>query len=109
MTQKNTNDVVDPELLRQITVKLTEEGKLMEAGWAGLRLACGLMDAPPDQLKEMRQAFFAGGQHLFSSIMNVLDSDREPTMADLQRMSAIADELEAFDVAFRQEHGLPER
>lgn len=37
-----------------------------------------------------------GRQHLFSSIMTILDPGEEPTEADLHRMSQIHDELEAF-------------
>lgn len=72
-------------------------------GWVGLRLACELVDAPPDQLREMRMAFFAGAQHLFSSIMTVLDPGEEPTDKDLQRMDLIHQELDAFikDFALR--------
>jgi hypothetical protein len=81
--------------LEQLTKRLTDEGKLVEAGWVGLRLAVGLENAPADQLREMRLAFLGGAQHLFSSVMSVLDPGAEPTDADLQRMSKIADELDA--------------
>jgi hypothetical protein len=62
----------------------------------GLRIACDLEDAPKIQLQEMRQAFFAGAQHLFSSIMTILEPDAEPTDKDLERMDLIDKELRAF-------------
>lgn len=71
------------------------EGKLIEAGWVGLRLAIGLKNAPADQLREMRLAFLGGAQHLFSSIMSVLDPSSEPTDAGLRRMHLISAELDA--------------
>lgn len=86
----------DAEFLKKLTVKLTDDGKLLEAGWVSLRLACGLVEAPADQLREMRMAFFAGAQHLFASIMTVMDEDEEPTEADMRRMEFIDAELRAF-------------
>jgi hypothetical protein len=87
--------MADKKALELLLKKLTDEGKLVEAGWVGLRLAVGLENAPADQLREMRLAFLGGAQHLFSSVMNVLEPGAEPTDADLQRMNKIADELDA--------------
>lgn len=83
------------EFLEQTMRRLADEGKLVEAGWLGLRLAVGLENAPADQLREMRLAFLGGAQHLFSSVMTVLDPTSEPTDADLRRMHLISAELEA--------------
>ena len=77
--------MADAEFLKKLTVTLTDEGKLMEAGWISLRLATGLESAQADQLREMRMAFFAGAQHLFAPIMAVMDEDAEPTEADMRR------------------------
>jgi hypothetical protein len=93
----------DPEYLKRLSVELTDKGKLIEAGWIGLRLALHLEDAPKVQLEEMKKAFFAGAQHLFSSIMTILDEDKEPTDADLKRMSLISDELDTFGKQFKEE------
>lgn len=93
---QTTETVIDPELLKKISVQLTDEGKLMEAGWIGLRLATGLTDAPTAQLREMRMAFFAGAQHVFHTIMTIMDDDREPTEDDLRRVEFIDAELQAF-------------
>jgi hypothetical protein len=83
--------------LIELTKKLAEEGKLIEAGWVGLLQAAIPADAPPIQVREMRMAFMAGAQHLFSSIMVVLEPGaEEATEADLKRMDLIAAELTAF-------------
>lgn len=82
--------------LERLSRELTGKGKLIEAGWIGLRVACELEDAPAIQLEEMRNAFFAGAQHLFSSIMTILEPDAEPTEKDLERMDLIDKELRAF-------------
>ena len=93
--------------LDTLTRHLTKEGKLIEAGFAGLRIAAIAPDALPEQLHEMRLAFFAGAQHLFASIMSVLDPGSEPTDADMERMSNIDAELRAFIQDFELRHLLP--
>ncbi|MCE7026406.1 hypothetical protein [Jiella avicenniae] len=82
--------------LERLSKRLTAEGQLIEAGWIGLRLAAIPHDAPPIQLTEMRNAFFAGAHHLLASIMTILDPGEEPTAADLERLSQIRRELDAF-------------
>ena len=95
--------MADKAFLERLSRELADKGKLIEAGWVGLRVACDLHDAPKHQLDEMRNAFFAGAQHLFSSIMTILEPDAEPTDKDLQRMDLIDKELRAFinDFAIR--------
>lgn len=96
--------MADKKYLERLTTELTDSGKLIEAGWVGLRVACDLIDAPADQLREMRMAFFAGAQHLVGSIMTVLEPGDEPTDKDLQRMSLIHTELDVFIKDFELRH-----
>lgn len=88
--------MADRAFLERLSRDLTDKGMLIESGWIGLRLACDLEDAPKIQLEEMRNAFFAGAQHLFTSIMTILDPGAEPTAKDLERMDQIDRELKAF-------------
>jgi hypothetical protein len=88
--------MADRAYLERLTRELADSGKLIEAGWVGLRIACELEDAPAIQLEEMRNAFFAGAQHLFGSIMTVLDPGSGPTDKDLERMDLIDRELRDF-------------
>ena len=101
MTENDKRDVVLIELSKQ----LTDRGKLIEAGWVGLRLAAIPVDAPQVQLDEMRIAFFAGAQHLFASIVAMMDPGAEPTEADLARMDQIKDELDSFIRVFKGKIG----
>lgn len=96
--------MADRAHLERLSRELTDKGKLIEAGWVGLRLAAIPLDAPPVQLEEMRNAFFAGAQHLFSSIMTILEPEAEPTDKDLARMDQIHAELEGFIQAFELKH-----
>jgi len=90
------------ESLVLLSQKLTDQGRLIEAGWVGFQIAVVPPDAPDVQVREMRLAFMAGAQHLFSSITAILEADREPTEADMRRMSLIDDELKAFTEEFKK-------
>ncbi len=90
-------NIVTPEFLEKLSIELADQGKLIEAGFVGLRRAAMAPDAPEDQVREMRWAYMAGAQHLFSSIMTILEpGDDEPTEKDLARMDLISQELENF-------------
>ncbi len=90
------------EGLEQLSKHLVDQGKLIEAGWISLRLLAIPRDASAIQLDEMHMAFFAGAQHLFGSIMSVLDTDADPTDDDLRRMDLINEELNLFVVEMKQ-------
>jgi hypothetical protein len=75
---------------------LIDEGKLVEVGFESLRFLVMAADAPEVQVNEMRMAFFAGAQHVFASIVWMLEPGAEATDNDLMRMSLIQIELEIF-------------
>jgi hypothetical protein len=87
-------------VLRDLSKALIDKGLLIEAGWICLRDMTVSKDAPQVQLDEMRNAFFAGAHHVFSSIMSTLDSGDDATDADLRRISQINDELDRFITGF---------
>lgn len=91
------------KLIADVSGVLADEGKIIEAGWLALRLKAMAPDAPPLQVQEMRMAFFAGAQHLFASIMDILDPGSEPTDRDLRRMDLIDKELRAFIADFERQ------
>ena len=77
----------------EITRKLIDEGRLIEAG---AQLHCDFLKVSPALRDTVVLAFMSGAEHTFSSIMNMMDEDREPTDADMRRMDAIHKELEAW-------------
>lgn len=79
-----------------VTKAAADNGKLIEAGFNALRSMAIAPDAPQIQVDEMRLAYMAGAQHLWASIMSVLDPGEEETPADLMRMAMIQDELDAW-------------
>ena len=98
--------MTDRTFLERLSRELIDQGKLIEAGFVSYRLLVMSPDAGKTQLEETRLAFFAGAQHLFGSIMTILDEDREPTDEDLRRMDLIDKELKIFIAEFEKKHGL---
>lgn len=84
------------EMMEQLTKDLTDKGKLIEAGFVGLRIAVIPPEAPIEQVRDMRMAFMAGAQHLFASLMSVFEPGTEPTEADMNRAELIHNEMAAF-------------
>lgn len=70
--------------------------KFIEKGWQGYRKACVPANATEAQVTETKQAFFAGAAILFTTMMNVMDEDKEPTDADLHAMADIQKEIDDF-------------
>lgn len=95
------------EIVDELCKALTDQGQLIEAGWRSYELTVLDENARDIQRKETRIAFFAGAQHLFGSIMGILDPGTEPTEKDLVRMNQINDELNNFLTAFKLAHGIP--
>lgn len=88
--------MADPGYLEALSRQLADEGKLVEAGWVSLRIVAVPKDASATQLENMKMAFMAGAQHLFASIMTILDPGEQETIDDLRRMNLIDKELRAF-------------
>lgn len=88
--------MADRDFLMKLQRQLADDGKLIEAGWVSLRLMAMPSDAGPTQISEMRMAFMCGAEHLFRSIMGVLDPGDDMTERDAIRMQKIDDELTAF-------------
>ena len=88
----------------ELMKRFTADGKLIEAGWQSMLLLVVPKDAPPVQVSEMRKAFFMGAQHLYAALMSIMDEDAEPTDADMDKMTLIHNELEAFRMEVTNVH-----
>lgn len=100
--------MADRAFLERLTREMVDKGRLIEAGWISLRLTAIPDNAPAIQLEEMRNAFFAGAQHLFASIMAMLEPGEDATNADLTRMTQIEKELDGFIADFELKHTKPQ-
>lgn len=96
------------KIAEQITGRAVDDGKIIEIGFAAMIQVAypRWEDMPKDQIDQLRTAFFGGTQHLWGSIMNMLDPGSEPTARDLRRMDLINHELEAFVEEFKQRQGI---
>lgn len=83
-----------------------DRGKIIEIGFYSMIHATydEWKTMSPEQLRQLRMAFFGGAQHLLGSIMGTLDPGTEPTERDLMRMTLIQHELDAFIEEFKQHH-----
>jgi hypothetical protein len=80
-------------LAERITRSLVDQGKLIEAGWQTYRLLC--LHTPPHEARDdLREAFLAGAEHVFSSMITMLDPGTEETDDDMRRMDQLHAELE---------------
>lgn len=70
--------------------------KAIEQGWKSYRELVVPDDASDVQIRETRQAFYAGAAILFQALMVALDPGTEPTADDMQRMADLQAELDAF-------------
>ncbi|MCG7904391.1 MAG: hypothetical protein JAY60_18440 [Candidatus Thiodiazotropha weberae] len=84
------------QIVAAVTKTVADDGKLIEAGFNALRTMAIAPDAPQIQVDEMRLAYMAGAQHLWASIMSVLDPGEKETPGDLMRMAKIQAELDAW-------------
>lgn len=53
-------------------------------------------DAPQDQRREMRRAFYAGAQGVLFRVIEKFAPESEPTEEDLQIMQDVHEELQEF-------------
>lgn len=70
--------------------------KMIEAGWDSYRRMCVPPDAGEVQVRETRQAFYAGASVLFEGIMCVLEPGEDPTTADMKVFDNLQKEIHAF-------------
>jgi hypothetical protein len=102
-------EAVSREFIIDFMKKANEQGLLIEAGWYGYILAAYPKEFPSaEQLYQERACFFAGAQHLFSSIMNILEPGAEPTEVDLVAMDNIHKELTNFIEMFKKHFNIKE-
>ncbi|MCG7985021.1 MAG: hypothetical protein JAY90_20005 [Candidatus Thiodiazotropha lotti] len=87
------------QIVAAVTKAAADNGKLIETGFDALRELAIAPDAPQIQVDEMRLAYMAGAQHLWASIMNILDPGEGETPGDMMRMAKIQAELDTWHQA----------
>jgi len=87
--------------IQRLTKDLADKGLLLAAGWQSYRLMTFGPDSPVKEQDAQKFAFYAGAQHVFASMLNMLDEDHEPTDADMARMTHLNQELKEFELQFK--------
>ena len=85
---------------------MADRGRLIEAGWLSFKHVAYPDGMAPSQEQQLRQAFFSGAQHLYGTMMSIMDEDREPTEQDMKRMTLVDAELESFVFEFMHNHNI---
>lgn len=85
------------EIAQRVTEELAQDGKLILGGWQAFEILSGLKTGGSElERSAMKNAYYSGAQHLFASIMNILEEGQEPTEGDLNKITAIHEELEQW-------------
>jgi hypothetical protein len=100
----NDNPTTIQTMAEKHTRSLAEQGKLIEAGWQTYRLLC-LKTPPHESRDDLREAFLAGAEHAFSSMITMLDPGQDETEGDLRRMDRLHAELEPIRKTLTLKYG----
>lgn len=92
----NAKEQIAHNLFRE----LCDRGQIVEGGWRAYELLTGLSNAGKIQRDECRKAWFFGADHVFSSMLTMIDAGEEPTQNDLERMDKLDTELKNFKDQF---------
>ena len=87
---------IQEKAVAAITMAAADNGRIIEVGFDALRELAIAPDAPQAQIDEMRIAYMAGAQHVWASIMSILDHGDDETPGDLMRMAKMQAELDAW-------------
>ena len=74
-------------MAERLVPDLVDQGKLLEAGWQIYRLLC-LKLQPHEARDDLREAFMAGAETLFSSIVGMLDPGMDRIDKELEPVRA---------------------
>lgn len=80
--------------IEQLTRMLADKGKLVAVGWLSLSAKVIDRSTPTRTAQKLHDAYFAGAQHVFASMMMMLEAGEEATEKDLDRMAALNKELQ---------------
>lgn len=85
------------EMADALLRELSDRGQIVEGGWRAYEILT-LKDASEIQRSECRKAYFFGAEHVFMSMMGMLDSGpgTEPTELELERMDKLHAEITRF-------------
>lgn len=90
------SDPVQRQIADNLLRELSDRGQIVEGGWKAYELLTGLGKTSDIQRKECRKAFFFGAQHVFASLVAMLEPGTDATDTDIHRMTKLDAELRRF-------------
>jgi len=81
---------------------MSKAKKLMAEQWGIFSERVMPIDAPEVQQREMKRAFYAGGEAILFRVIAAFASETEPTLEDLQVMDDLNQELKDFGKAIQR-------
>lgn len=100
----NSKETTD-DIAKQITKDWSDRGTLIEGGFRAMLVLRGHKIDDPG-VADLRRVYYSGAQHLFASMMNVMEEDREPTPTDMRRVELMARELEKWAAEEKRLEGM---
>lgn len=91
------SEPVQRQIADNLLRELSDRGQIVEGGWKAYELLTGLSKTSDLQRKECRKAFFFGAQHVFGSLVTMLEpGTTDATDTDIERMKKLDAELRQF-------------
>jgi len=87
-------------------LKLIKDGALIEAGFSVIEKRLKEEGKGVKVRNEAKAMFFAGAQHIFATIVRVLEPGAEATDNDVRVMEQISVELEAHEAMIKARFGV---
>ena len=92
------------DLVQKIQQRLIDEGRPIAAGWQIYRLV--LLKLGPHETNAVAEdAFLAGCEYTFTTMIGMLEEGREPTEADFRRLDQIHAEIEQIQARMKLRFG----
>ena len=92
--------------IERINRELIAQGKAIEAGWQAYRLIALRVDMPTSEQDQLKEAFFAGCQHVFGTFVHALSPDKTPLSDDNMRLiDNLFKELQSFSSDMQGKYG----
>lgn len=88
------------ELYDRVIFESAAAGKLVETGWLAMLASTNIHKLSPETRDRLKYVYFAGAQHVFAAMVQILDAPDDGSHADRERvfkaLDNTASELDAW-------------
>lgn len=98
------------KITERLVRELADRGQLIDGGWRALKITLENERGPIPEgaALYLRNAFFAGAQHLFGSMNQLMEEGSGETPTELRRMESIQQELNTWERVQRLKYNMPQ-